>query len=85
MDSYKNNTFCCPVLCCYSEPNLPMRCGKKVKKNGNIVRCKRAGKKLSSKTGQWFCNKHFEEVEKIIDDEITKSPKRINNNLIDSY
>ena len=81
MESYKTNNCCCPVLCCYKEPDLPMTCGKKVKKNGNIVRCKREGKEFSSKTGQWFCKKHFEEVETLINvyinDQITKSPKRV--------
>ena len=89
MESYKSKTFCCPILCCYTEPNQPMRCGKKVKKKGNIVRCKREGIKFSTKTSQWFCVKHFEEVETSLDvyinNEITKSPKRVSTNLIDSY
>lgn len=89
MDSYKSKKFCCPVLCCYTEPNLPMRCGKKVKKKGQIVRCKREGIQFSIKAGQWLCKKHLEDVENsinsYINNEITKSPKRVNTNLHDSY
>lgn len=89
MDSSKSNKFCCPVLCCYTEPNLPMRCGKKVKKKGQIVRCKREGIEFSYKAKQWLCKKHFEDVEHSIDlyinNEITKSPKRVNTDLQDSH
>ena len=45
--------------------------------------------KFSSKTSQWFCDKHFEELEILIDiyinNEITQSPKRVSPNLVDSY
>ena len=62
---------------------------EKSKKKGQIVRCKREGSIYSSRSGQWLCNKHFDEVETSIDsyinNEITKSPKRVNTTLQDSY
>mgnify|MGYP006104098035 CR=1 FL=1 len=72
-----NTMSSCKVFCCYTEPNDPVRCGKKVKKKGNIVRCKREGVQYCDKAKQWFCAIHHAQIETFILEEIAYSPKRV--------
>lgn len=71
----------CTYFCCYNEPSDPIRCGKKVKKRGKTVRCKREGIRYCDKTAQYFCAKHYDEIIASIDmflaNEMTYSPKRV--------